>query len=361
MSIKKKIDTILEESICGRRISEEEALLLLREASLYKLGHTADVIRENLYREKLVTFVIDRNINYTNICINQCDFCAFYQDIDSSDGYFLNAPQILKRIEEATAMGATQIMLQGGLYPRISIDYFIELFNIIKDKFDVTLHSLSPPEIIHIANNSGLGIEETLSKLKDAGLDSLPGGGAEILSKKTRQRISPKKISSDEWLSVMRSAHDAGLFSTATMMFGIGEETGERIAHLEKIRALQDKTGKFRAFIPWTFMPGNTNIGGREVSAEDYLKTLSLSRIYLDNIKNIQGSWLTQSEDIGQLSLFYGANDLGSTMLEENVVRSTGIYHDMDVQKIVYLIKKCGFIPAKRDTEYRILKKYTES
>ena len=251
-------------------------------------------------------------------------------------------------------------MLQGGLHPDIEIDYFTRIFKSIKERLDITIHSLSPPEIIHIANNSNLSIEETLRELKDAGLDSLPGGGAEILSDKTRKKISPKKISSSQWLSVMEAAHAAGLYSTATMMFGIGEDIDERIDHLNKIRELQERTGKFRAFIPWTFQPGHTDIGGKEVSAAEYLRTLAISRIFLDNIQNIQGSWLTQGEDIGQISLFYGANDLGSIMLEENVVRSTGVYNTMDVKQIVHLIKKSGFLPAQRDTEYKIVKNYRE-
>jgi len=354
----KNVEEILECVIQGDRVDSAEAAILFNEADLYMLGQAANVIREYRHPENRVTFVVDRNINYTNVCVNQCAFCAFYKDLDSAESYLLLTQDILKKVDEAVSAGATQIMLQGGLYPGLDITYYIELFEAIKREHDITIHSLSAPEILHIAKNSCLTVRETLATLNEAGLDSLPGAGAEILSDKTRSRISPKKISTTQWLSIMEAAHEMGLYTTATMMFGVGEDIDERIAHLTKIRALQDKTGKVRGFIPWTFMPGKTDVGGTETSAEDYLRTLAISRIFLDNVENIQGSWLTQGEAVGQMSLFFGANDLGSTMLEENVVRATGVQNRMNVKKIVRLINKCGFTPAKRDTQYKVIKKY---
>lgn len=353
-----KIENILENAVLGKRISSQDSIELFNEADIYQLGAAADKIREKLYPEKRVTFIIDRNINYTNICINQCGFCAFWRDKDSHEGYLLNESEILQKVEEAVDGGATQIMLQGGLHPDLKIEYYLKIFMAIKNKFKVVLHSLSAPEIVHLSKRSDLTLEDTISRLKSAGLDSLPGAGAEILAEETRKRISGKKINVDEWFLVMETAHRLGLYSTATMMFGVGEKIEERVEHMDRVRRLQDKTGKFRGFIPWTFQPGNTKIGGSEVSAEDYLKTLAISRIYLDNVPHIQGSWLTQGEEIGQLSLFFGADDLGSIMLEENVVRSTGVSRKMNTGKIVRLIKKAGFTPAQRDTEYKIIKEF---
>ncbi len=356
--VKGKIDTILQDVLSGGRLSAKDALLVFKNAGLHQLGRAADTIRKKHHQSNHVGFIIDRNINYTNVCTSGCGFCAFYKDKDDPDAYLLTTPEVLQKVGEAARVGGTQIMLQGGLHPDLKIEYYTNLFKAIKERYDVVIHSLSPPEIMHIAKNSSLGVKETLIGLRDAGLDSLPGGGAEILSDATRQRISPKKISAGSWLAVMRAAHAVGLFSTATMMFGIGEGIQERIHHLSMIREVQDATGKFRAFIPWTFQPGHTDIGGEESSVEDYLRTLSISRIFLDNIANIQGSWLTQGDAVGQISLFFGANDLGSTMLEENVVRSTGVSNTMSVDKIVHLIKSGGFTPVQRDTEYKPIRIY---
>ncbi len=358
MTLTKKTDDILGAVLARNRITADDAIILFENASLHQLGSAADHLRKQIHPDGKVTFVIDRNINYTNVCSNRCGFCAFYRNIDSPDAYLLDTSEVLKKVAEAVSSGGTQIMLQGGLHPDVTIEYYIQIFKAIKKEYDVVIHSLTPPEIIHIAKQSNLTVKETLSKLTSAGFDSLPGGGAEILSDSIRTKISPLKITAGEWLGVMNSAHQLGIYSTATMMFGIGEEIAERIEHLDRIRTLQDDTGKFRAFIPWTFQPGRTDIGGDEAPAEDYLKLLALSRIYLDNITNIQGSWLTQGAAIGQMSLFFGANDLGSTMLEENVVRSTGVHHKMNVEKIVTLIKQCGLTPAQRDTEYRVLKEF---
>lgn len=350
---------ILDSARSGRRISEEDAVTLYNSADLNNLGQAADRVKKHHHRENRVTFIIDRNINYTNICINECSFCAFYRPKDSPEAYLLCVSEILDKVKEAVSLGGSQIMLQGGLHPDLEIDYYTQIFKAIKDNYDVVIHSLSPPEIVHITKMSGLSIIETLDRLKEAGLDSLPGGGAEILSDSTRKRISPKKIMSGEWLYVMRAAHSIGMHSTATMMFGVGEDIKERVHHLSQIRALQNETGMFRAFIPWSYMPGNTELGGDKASAEEYLRMVAISRLFLDNISNIQGSWLTQGSDVGQMSLLFGANDLGSTMLEENVVRSTGVTHTMDVDKIVELIKKSGLKPALRDTEYNVIKEFS--
>ncbi|MEW6087398.1 MAG: cyclic dehypoxanthinyl futalosine synthase [bacterium] len=358
MKIKRQVSEILTSAVSGERISSEEAVVLFNEAQIYELGHAADKLRKQRFNTNQITFIIDRNINYTNICVNQCGFCAFWRDEQNPEGYLLGEQDILKKVEEAVSEGATQIMLQGGLHPELKIDYYLKIFKKIKDKFNVVLHSLSAPEIMHLSRNSGLGLEETILRLKLAGLDSLPGAGAEILTDKTRKRISGKKINTDEWFLVMETAHRFGIYSTATMMFGIGEEISERVEHMDRVRNFQDKTGNIRGFIPWTFQPGHTRIGGKEVPAEDYLKTLAISRLYLDNIPHIQGSWLTQGEEIGQLSLFFGADDLGSIMLEENVVRATGVLRRMNTGKIVRLIKKAGFIPCQRDTEYKVVKEF---
>jgi cyclic dehypoxanthinyl futalosine synthase len=249
-------------------------------------------------------------------------------------------------------------MLQGGINSDLNIDYYTNMFSTIKRKFNIRIHSLSPPEIVHIADASGLSVSDTLKELVKAGLDSLPGGGAEILVDRVRKKISPRKISSLQWLNVMETAHALGLKTTATMMFGTVETVEERIAHLQKLRDIQDKTGGFMSFIPWTFQPGNTSLGGWPVSSIEYLRTLSVSRLFLDNFQNVQGSWVTQGKDIGQICLSFGANDLGSIMIEENVVRAAGISHRITVYEMVDLIKKAGKIPAQRDTEFNILKAY---
>ncbi|MDD5772286.1 MAG: dehypoxanthine futalosine cyclase [bacterium] len=358
MKTQEQVAKILEGAIRGKRISPEEAVILFKEAEIYQLGAAADKIRRQRFIKNQITFIIDRNINYTNICVNQCGFCAFWRDADSPEGYLLNEQEILGKVEEAVNDGATQIMLQGGLHPDIKIGYYLKIFKAVKNKYKVVLHSLSAPEIMHLCKNNGLSIEEVIMRLKLAGLDSLPGAGAEILTDVTRKRISGKKINVEEWLLVMETAHRLGMYSTATMMFGVGEELSERVEHMDSIRKLQDKTERFRGFIPWTFQPGCTKIGGKEVPAEDYLRTLAISRLYLDNVPHIQGSWLTQGEEIGQLSLFFGADDLGSIMLEENVVRATGVSRKMNTDKIVRLIQKAGFTPCQRDTEYKIIKEY---
>ena len=297
-----------------------------------------------------VTFIIDRNINYTNICVSGCSFCAFWRTQDNKHNYLLDKRTIFKKIEETIKLGGTQILMQGGLHPALKLNYYTELLKSIKSKFKIHIHSFSPPEIIHIAGVSKLSPREVLQALKESGLDSLPGGGAEILVDRVRNRLSPNKCTSDEWLNVMRESHKLGLRTTATMMFGHIETPKDRIEHLIKIRKLQDETGGFTSFIPWTYQPQNTLLGGIASGGHDYLKTLAISRLMLDNIPNIQASWVTQGHKIGQLALFFGANDLGSIMIEENVVRSAGTSYTMTKEEIVRLIKDSGFKPKQRET-----------
>ncbi|MDQ7787798.1 MAG: cyclic dehypoxanthinyl futalosine synthase [Thermodesulfovibrionales bacterium] len=350
--------TVLEKASVQKRLSFDEAVALFAYADLLELGEVSDAVRRQKHPEEIVTFLIDRNINYTNICRNQCSFCAFYRPKGHPEAYVLSGEEIEKKIEETVQLSGTQVMLQGGINPDLTIEYYTKMFSGIKDKFNIRIHSLSPPEIVYIAESSGITLEETLKALVNAGLDSLPGGGAEVLVDRVRQKISPKKISSSQWLEVMEEAHRLNLRTTATMMFGTVETVGERILHLQKIRDLQDRTGGFMSFIPWTFQPGNTPLGGKPVSSLEYLRTLAISRLFLDNFSNVQGSWVTQGKDIGQLCLSFGANDLGSIMIEENVVRAAGISHRITVEEMVDLMKKAGKIPAQRDTEFNILRVY---
>ena len=339
------------------RMEKQEAVELLTHGHPLELGQQADEIRRQRFGNT-VTFIVDRNINYTNICQNECRFCAFFRRKEHKDAYLLDYDTILEKVRETVEAGGTQVMIQGGLHPDLGLPFYEEMLRKIKSNFDITIHSFTATEIQHFARQAGLSVLETLKRLQAAGLDSLPGGGAEILSDRVRQIVSPKKIMTDDWLAVMEAAHSIGMKSTATMVIGLGETMEERIEHMEKIRRLQDKTGGFRAFITWTFQPGNTDIGGEKVSAWDYMKTLAMSRIYMDNIDHIQGSWLTQGERIGQLTLGFGGDDLGSIMLEENVVRAAGTRYDMSIRKMVNLIQGAGRDAAQRDTTYRIIKRY---
>jgi len=342
----------------GERINEKEALNLLLECDFLALGQLAQERLLKFHSPDQVSFCIDRNINYTNICESKCRFCAFYRSKDDSDAYVLSVDDIVLKVEEAVSLGATQIMLQGGLNLDLKIEYYETVLKKIKDRFNVFIHSLSPPEIWHISEVSQLSIKEVLIRLKEAGLDSLPGGGAEMLVDRVRHEISPNKINTEKWLAVMEIAHGIGFESTATMMMGSIETTAERIEHLKKVRDLQDKTGGFRSFIPWTFTSGNTELGGKELSSIEYLRMLAVSRIYLDNVRNIQGSWVTQGKEIGQISLFFGANDLGSIMLEENVVKAAGAKNRITESEMSELIKRAGKEPVQRNTEYESIKTY---
>lgn len=376
-----------------KRISRREGLGLFKHADLLGLGMLADEIRKKLHPEGNVSFIIDRNINYTNVCINRCRFCAFYRDIDSPDAYVLTKRALFKKIRETLARGGTQILMQGGLHPDLGLDYYTDLLRCIKQKFAIHIHALSPPEVAFIAKQARLSIRHTLLALQDAGLDSIPGGGAEILSDRVREQISPRKIKSAEWLNVMEEAHKTGMRTTATMMFGSVEGPEDIIEHLDAIRRLQDRTGGFTAFIPWSFQPGNTElsqrsevrsqklrkqsgkVGKRESSIDqktsslpdfrasaplpatgvEYLRILALSRLYLDNIPNIQASWVTQGLKMAQVALRFGANDFGSTMLEENVVAAAGVKYQVPVNDIIAAIRCAGFSPVQRDMYYNII------
>ncbi|APG28485.1 dehypoxanthine futalosine cyclase [Syntrophotalea acetylenivorans] len=343
----------------GQSIDRSDALFLLQEAELLEIGQLADRMRRRLHPLRRVTFVVDRNVNYSNICLAGCSFCAFYRDPAAEGGYLLSHEQILAKVAELAAQGGTQLLLQGGLHPELAIDWFEELFQRIRQSFpSVQIHSLSPAEIVHIANLSSLSVADCLKRLREAGLASLPGGGAELLVEEVRQRISPYKIAWQQWAQVMREAHAQGMPTTATMVFGFGEEPGQIVEHLFRIRDLQPASGGFTAFIPWTFQPDNTALGGQGVSAWDYLKVLAVSRLVLDNIPNLQASWVTQGAAIAQTALFFGANDMGGTMLEENVVAAAGTSFRLSQQELIELVREAGFVAARRDTGYRVLEEY---
>ena len=347
----------VEKNQAGADLSFKEAQHLF-ELPLPVIGGIADEIRRTKCGE-LVTFVVDRNISYTNRCVSRCKFCAFYAKSEE-ESYILSKEEILRKVGETVDVGGTQILIQGGLTPEIRIEWFEDLFSAIKRKFPgVQLHSLSPPEIYFIARNEGLSIRETLERLREAGLDSLPGGGAEILSDSVRKVISPDKVSADGWIEVMETAHGMGMKTTATMMFGHIEHNEDIVEHLFRIRDLQNKTGGFTAFIPWTFQPKNTelyDIIKEPVSATRYLQVLAISRIILHSVKNIQASWLTQDFEVDKLALFFGANDFGGTILEENVVTAAGKeYKPAKVEDIIKAVKSVGRPVAQRNTGYEVL------
>jgi len=354
--IRVRLDAIGDKVIDGERISAEEALFVLEHEKLTTLGAMGDLVRRRKHADGIVTYIVDRNINYTNVCNAFCSFCAFYRPPNHDEGYVLPVEEIEAKIQETYDLGGNQILLQGGHHPKLKIDYYEELFRRLKSSFpDLWLHALSPPEIVHIVKVSRLTLPETLGRLREAGLDSIPGGGAEILVDRVRRKLARNKCSSQEWLDVMEEAHRQGLRSTATMMFGHVETLTERVEHLERIRDLQDRTGGFTAFIGWTFQPENTELGGREATTAEYLRMLSVSRVFLDNIENFQASWVTQGPKIGGASLAFGANDMGSTMLEENVVSAAGTVHQMLEPEIVAAIRDAGFIPMRRNMHYERL------
>lgn len=343
----------------SHRIERKEALRWLLDQDLLTIGKYADGIRSKLHPENRVTFVVDRNVNYTNICESKCSFCAFYRARDAEDAYILSCDQIYAKIAELVDQGGTQLLMQGGLNSEIKIDFFEGLFREIKIRFPmVQNHSLSPAEVVCIASNSGITLEDTLARLNAAGLDSIPGGGAEILVDEVRSSISPKKIGWQQWCEVMLQAAALGMPTTATMMFGSLEKPEDIVEHLFRVRELQDNGGSFTAFIPWTYQPGNTALGGITATGTDYLKVLALSRIVLDNIPNIQASWVTQGAKMAQVALFFGANDLGGTMLEENVVAAAGCSFRMSQNEMITLIQLAGFKAAQRNTAYNIVKEF---
>ena len=352
------LTALLAQAVSGRRLSVDEGTALLEQGALTELGAAAFAIRQRLHPQKRVTYVIDRNINYTNVCQCQCRFCAFYRRPEQHDAYVLSADELLVKIEETMAVGGTELLIQGGLHPNLGLDFFTGMFRKIKERFIIQIHSLSPPEIAHLSRLSELSVAQVLARLREAGLDSLPGGGAEILVDRVRKKISPNKIGWREWMDVMDTAHKMGLKTTATMMFGHVETPHERVLHMVRVREQQDATGGFTAFIPWSFQPRNTDLGGDTAGGADYLKTLAVARIMLDNVPSIQASWVTQGAKIAQIALSFGANDFGSTMLEENVVRAAGVNYRIALDEIHRCIKDAGFIPAQRATDYTILKEF---
>ncbi len=354
-----KLTQIFEKIDQNKRISVEEGLYLFRYADFLTLASYANQKRFAYHPGKIVTYVVDRNINYTNICVSGCRFCAFYETPDqkqsSGKGYIITKQALSDKIKETIELGGTQILLQGGMHPDLEIDYYVDLLTYIKENFDIHIHGFSPPEIDFIAHKSNLSIADTISILKDAGLASIPGGGAEILCDDIRKKVSPNKCTSGQWLEVMRQAHLHGMRSSATMMFGHLEQDIHILKHMDKLRLLQDETQGFTAFIPWTFQPDHTKISIKKKTSVEYLRVLALSRLFLDNIENIQASWVTQGDKIAQTALFFGANDMGSTMIEENVVASAGVDFMLPKDELTRLIIKAGFEPRQRDCYYNLL------
>ncbi len=340
----------------GTPLNRSDALRLFEEADLTTLGRLADGVRRRLHPENVVTFVVDRNVNYTNVCVSRCRFCAFYRDTGAPDAYLLDQTAICRKIEELVEAGGTQLLMQGGLHPGLGIEYFEGLFRVAKARFPaIHVHSLSPAEITHMAGLSGLTLEQAIRRLRAAGLDSIPGGGAEILVDRVRREISPGKIGWEEWAAVMREAARQGMPTTATMMFGSRERPEDIVEHLFRVRELQAAGGTFTAFIPWSYQPGNTELGGETATGVEYLRVVALARIVLDNVPNIQASWVTQGSGLAQVALLFGANDLGGTMLEENVVAAAGCSFRMEREEMTTLIRAAGFRPARRTTYYDIL------
>jgi cyclic dehypoxanthinyl futalosine synthase len=352
-----QVNEIANKVLDGGRVDAAEALELYRHAPTHLLGHLADSIRARKHPDRIVTYIIDRNVNYTNVCVARCNFCAFYRPVGASDGYVLAFEEIFRKIDETIALGGNQLLLQGGHNPDLPIQWYEDLFRAVKARYPhFKLHALSPPEVLHIARLNGLSVPAVIGRLIAAGLDSIPGGGAEILVDRVRRLLNCySKASSDEWLDVMGQAHRAGLRTTATMMYGTVESEAERIEHMMRLRALQDETGGFTAFITWSYQPEHTEHGGYEATGVDYLRTLALSRIVLDNFDNLQASWVTQGGKVGQLSLAFGANDMGSVMIEENVVRAAGASYCMDEVEIVNNVIDAGFVPKRRNMHYQIL------
>jgi cyclic dehypoxanthinyl futalosine synthase len=352
-----EISSLLEKAVAGDRLTPAEGLALLQSHDLTALGAAADAVTKRLHPEPFRTYNIDRNINYTNACTAVCDFCAFYRPPAHPEVYVLPIEVLLKKIEETVALGGDQILLQGGLHPKLPLEWYEDTLRTMKQHFpQVNIHGFSPPEIYHFTKISKLPLQTVLERLRDAGLGSLPGGGGEILVDRVRKSITRGKVLSDDWLNVMRVWHQIGGKSSATMMFGHVETLAERIEHLERLRQLQDETGGFTAYICWTFQPENTDMAHLPpAGAFEYLKTQAVSRLYLDNIPNIQSSWVTQGEKVGQLALLFGANDMGSLMIEENVVSQAGTVHHLTVETIRRCIENVGYIPRQRNVFYEYI------
>jgi cyclic dehypoxanthinyl futalosine synthase len=356
MSTTKSVQSILDSVLAGERLTADACALLLESHDIARMGVTADEIRARRHKDNIVTYIIDRNVNYTNVCNVVCTFCAFYRRPGTPDTYVRTLEEICHKIDETIALGGTGVLMQGGLHPDFGIEWYEDLLRALHEKYPAfQLHCFSPPEIHNIHLISKLDYETIMARLKAAGLYSLPGGGAEILDDEVRKRVSTK-CTTDEWLAVMRAVHRVGLRSTATMMFGMGDGVVHRVRHLQRIRDLQDETGGFTAFIPWTFQRENTALGRRikdEPTGIDYLRMLAVSRLFLDNIENFQSSWLTQGLRLGQVALRFGANDMGSIMIEENVVSAAGAHNRADEKMLQFLIREAGFIPRQRDILYK--------
>jgi cyclic dehypoxanthinyl futalosine synthase len=351
------IDQLAARVESGTRLDRVEALELYRDAPTALLGRLADGVRARKHPDNVVTYIIDRNVNYTNVCVARCNFCAFYRPVGSNEGYVLGFEEIFRKIDETIALGGVQLLLQGGHNPDLPIEWYEDLFRAVKARYpSFRLHALSPPEVIHLSRMSRLTVPQVIDRLIAAGLDSIPGGGAEILVDRVRRLLNCYgKAAADEWLAVMRHAHLKGLRTTATMMYGTVETMEERLEHLFRLRELQDETGGFTAFITWSYQPEHTELGGGEATGVDYLRTLAIARLVLDNFDNLQASWVTQGGKVGQLSLAYGSNDMGSVMIEENVVRAAGASYCMDEIEIVRNIEDAGFVPKRRNMHYEIL------
>jgi cyclic dehypoxanthinyl futalosine synthase len=348
---------LLAKAVAGERLTPEEGLRLLESHDLASLGRAADEVTRRMHPENYRTYNIDRNINYTNVCTAVCDFCAFYRAPKAADGYVLERDELYQKIEETVELGGDQILMQGGLHPEFKLEWYEELLRDIKSRFpQLNIHGFSPPEIYHFTKVSKLPLRPVLERLKAAGLGSLPGGGAEILVDRVRRTITRGKVLTDDWLNVNRVWHELGGRSTATMMFGHVETLAERIEHLERLRQLQDETGGFTAFICWTFQPEHTDMADVPPAGSfEYLKTNAVARLYLDNFANIQSSWVTQGLKIGQLALLYGANDMGSLMIEENVVAEAGTVHHLSLDEIRGAITELGFEPRQRNVHYQLM------
>jgi cyclic dehypoxanthinyl futalosine synthase len=355
------IDHILDKAVNGQRISLEDAIELYKSDEVEKMGEAANIIMKKWHPEPVTTFVIGRNINYTNVCDTYCRFCAFYRAPGNDEGYVLDDDVILQKIKETEDVGGTEILMQGGTNPNLPFSYYTDILKKIKQHYpNITMHSFSPAEIWKMVEVSGLSLEEVLRQLKEAGLDSLPGGGAEILDERTRQRVSRIKNTWQEWMECMKTAKKVGMHGTATMVIGLGETIEERALHLQRVRDAQDETECFLAFISWTFQPDNTNMKGEKITPRGYLKNLAISRIFLDNIPNFQSSWVTMGPEVGKQSLSYGCNDFGSTMMEENVVSAAGTTHKVNTNLILNLIREAGKVPAQRDTKYNTLRVFEQ-
>jgi len=339
----------------AQRLNATEAKRLWESESLFTLGEMAHARRRELHPAPVVTYIVDRNVNYTNVCVSGCMFCAFFRPPGHAEGYVLTREELAAKVQETVDLGGYQILLQGGMNPDLDLAWFEDLFGFLKARFPgVAIHGLSPTEIDYLARTGGLAVAEVVRRLRAAGLDSIPGGGAEILVDEVRGAVSPNKCRADAWMAVMAEAHRQGMKTTATMMFGMGESLDQRIAHLARVRDLQDETGGFTAFIPWTFQPAHTRLDRPELASSEYLKFLALSRLFLDNVPNLQASWVTQGPMVGQLALLFGANDFGSTMIEENVVAATGVSFRLPEPELRRLVERAGFTPRRRNMDYTL-------